>query len=347
MANKPIPSNPIADLPANWVGGQIVSPNGTEVGLSQKYGYNYLNSKVNEALADLKLINDAFPGLAETDDVETLSTKLTDLKMLGWTVPEEMPIQNYTLNGVYHQRVGRVDLGSIDYLNNPTLISLGIYVVSSIPNRKSNGSEAAVYCRNFRTVVATSWVNMGNYEIRQIKGDENLRFCITDKTSMDAFKSAVSGVYLYYELATEITRTIDGNEWTARISNPNLLDNPWFTVNQRGNNTYTANEYTVDRWKKSTNGTLTVIDKGIHLSANNGDLYLNQFYESDLISQLTGKTVTYSIKVSNVVGDCSIRSLGLAKTLSNGLNVSTITFTNTTTSVYILCTMVVRVMLNV
>lgn len=63
MANKPIPSNPIADLPANWVGGQIVSPNGTEVGLSQKYGYNYLNSKVNEVITDIGILNDAFPEL--------------------------------------------------------------------------------------------------------------------------------------------------------------------------------------------------------------------------------------------------------------------------------------------
>lgn len=34
------------------------------------------------------------------------------------------------------------------------------------------------------------------------------------------------------------------------ISNPNLLDNPWFTVNQRGQNTYSDATYTVDRWYK-------------------------------------------------------------------------------------------------
>ena len=36
-----------------------------------------------------------------------------------------------------------------------------------------------------------------------------------------------------------------------QISNPNLLDNPWFTINQRGEASYTAGDvYTVDRWKR-------------------------------------------------------------------------------------------------
>ena len=33
------------------------------------------------------------------------------------------------------------------------------------------------------------------------------------------------------------------------ISNSNYLDNPWFTINQRGKSTYTGNGYTIDRWK--------------------------------------------------------------------------------------------------
>jgi hypothetical protein len=37
----------------------------------------------------------------------------------------------------------------------------------------------------------------------------------------------------------------------ANISHENLLDNPWFTVNQRGNNTYSESGYSVDRWKRN------------------------------------------------------------------------------------------------
>lgn len=42
MANLP------ADLPENWTQGQIVSPNGTEAGLTEQHGYNYLMKQVND-----------------------------------------------------------------------------------------------------------------------------------------------------------------------------------------------------------------------------------------------------------------------------------------------------------
>lgn len=60
MATKPLPSNPVADLPENWTNGQTVAPSGSSVGLSQQHGYNYLMGKVNEALTDIGTINDAF-----------------------------------------------------------------------------------------------------------------------------------------------------------------------------------------------------------------------------------------------------------------------------------------------
>lgn len=43
-------TTPLAkDLPENWTDVQYVSPNGTEVGLSEKHGYNYLMKQVNNA----------------------------------------------------------------------------------------------------------------------------------------------------------------------------------------------------------------------------------------------------------------------------------------------------------
>ena len=60
MATKPLNSNPVADLPENWTTGQTVAPTGLSVGLSAQHGYNYLMGKVNESLADIGTINDAF-----------------------------------------------------------------------------------------------------------------------------------------------------------------------------------------------------------------------------------------------------------------------------------------------
>lgn len=51
MANLP------ADLPTNWTQGQIISPNGTEVGLSKQYGYNYLNEQVNNTQTEVNSLS--------------------------------------------------------------------------------------------------------------------------------------------------------------------------------------------------------------------------------------------------------------------------------------------------
>lgn len=90
------------------------------------------------------------------------------------------------------------------------------------------------------------------------------------------------------------------------LSNPNLLDNPWFTVNQRGATTYdgtTEGQYTVDRWKLTiaNRGTITVTDNGITLSANNSTLnpIFRQFIEKTIFDSLKGKTVTLSIMLAN------------------------------------------------
>ena len=68
MADKPIQTALPADLPINWVSNQIVSPNGTDVGLTQQHGYNYLSQAVNSAQTAINTINDAFTGLATTEN---------------------------------------------------------------------------------------------------------------------------------------------------------------------------------------------------------------------------------------------------------------------------------------
>lgn len=56
MANLfPTPFN--TDLPEDWEQGQIVSPNGTEVGLSKQHGYNYLMQSVNALASGLNGVN--------------------------------------------------------------------------------------------------------------------------------------------------------------------------------------------------------------------------------------------------------------------------------------------------
>ena len=146
------------------------------------------------------------------------SIEAMDLKMLGWTVPKECPIQNYVdSDGVFHQRVGRLDLGSLVWVfyNEKRCI----FTSSSIANIKSLEDLTIVpnlYVKGYTTVSSeTMWTN----KMISMSRPTLIVICDTNYTTVEAFKNAMQGVYIYYELATPITTNIDGNEVTERINN--------------------------------------------------------------------------------------------------------------------------------
>lgn len=65
-----------ADLPENWTRGQIVSPNGTETGLTEQHGYNYLMKQVNNTQTEVNNINGALPDVAQQATVEEINNKI-------------------------------------------------------------------------------------------------------------------------------------------------------------------------------------------------------------------------------------------------------------------------------
>lgn len=103
------------------------------------------------------------------------------------------------------------------------------------------------------------------------------------------------------------------------ISNPNLLDNPWFTVNQRGQNRYNANNaYTVDRWLiKSGDTTKNVtIDNAITLDSGfNGSFC--QRIDNGLAANIMGKNVTLSVLLSD--GSVVSSNITLPSTTPSGV----------------------------
>lgn len=75
-------------------------------------------------------------------------------------------------------------------------------------------------------------------------------------------------------------------------SNPNLLINPNFAINQRGQASYTGVQYSVDRWKNSY-GTLELLTNGeIKHTSSSTWQGVAQYIENP--SRLAGKTVTIS-----------------------------------------------------
>ena len=96
-----------------------------------------------------------------------------------------------------------------------------------------------------------------------------------------------------------------------QTSNPNLLDNPWFTVNQRGKSSYTQTSsfYGVDRWMVRSDATLNTIetvnsDGTITITNDSGNSYILQYLKEYKAKYFIGKEVTFSV----MKGDSTIIS---------------------------------------
>lgn len=92
----------------------------------------------------------------------------------------------------------------------------------------------------------------------------------------------------------------------TKFSNPNLLINPDFKINQRGQTSYevTGFDYTVDRWRTSSSN-VTVSKSGgitIHTTGSSGS-----WFTQKLEKELEG-VATLSIKVSDINGQISLSS---------------------------------------
>lgn len=90
------------------------------------------------------------------------------------------------------------------------------------------------------------------------------------------------------------------------LSNPNILHNPWFQVNQRSiTRVDTSNEFVVDRWKSSitasSSGTFTVNSNGTITIANTSEssISLYQKRTDTTFSRLKGRKVTLSVMLSD------------------------------------------------
>lgn len=96
-----------------------------------------------------------------------------------------------------------------------------------------------------------------------------------------------------------------------KFSNPNLLINPDFKVNQRVLTTYNKTDYSFDRWK-IRNTTVKQLGKGISYkggsattnSLGNLENYISQILENELDEEFT-----ISVKISSIVGSFRLEAM--------------------------------------
>ena len=150
---------------------------------------------------------------------------------------------------------------------------------------------------------------------------------------MATYKSAYSGPQIDEAIGRVLSGTTNGS------SNRNLLDNGWFTINQRGSASYTSAGYTVDRWKlnvwNTTAQSVTVNTNGITLSGTASGANNCMFVQKiENYAALAGKTVTVTVLTGNVTGSIKVFystngesswSRAIAGLSANSYNTGTIT----------------------
>ena len=163
-------------------------------------------------------------------------------------------------------------------------------------------------------------------------------------TQLDAVNSGIN--------TTKVAQIETNKNNIAQLSNPNLLINGDFRVNQRGQASYTNSTsnatYTVDRWKMvlgntGLNGTVITpkANGGVNLTCSNayggGATPFIQVLENP--QNLIGKTLTFSVYISAInSGSCRYRlsnySTFATGNLAVGLNKITYTVPSGTTQIF-------------
>lgn len=98
---------------------------------------------------------------------------------------------------------------------------------------------------------------------------------------------------------TSVYKGIHTGNMGNYVSNPNILINPDFKINQRGSTSYTgAGAYSVDRWRRYLDTTATVNASGsialAHAGDGNNSYMISQTIEN--YADYKGKTLTLSVK---------------------------------------------------
>lgn len=273
------------DLPENWNDTQYVSPGGTEVGLTEKHGYNYLMKQVNNSQ---KAINELDAELEEI--YKTLANKAPAGYGLGTTPKKITDWNDAKIDGWYYSSEGAANapdstVGCFGLVYNQGGPEVCVQEVWGLLNiNKYYHWRRLVYPGSG---TPWEWVDPPMYE--------GVVYRTTERhLGNPVYKKMDSNGVIWW--STDRTNwKVEAERTGCLQSNQNLLDNPWFTVNQRGKQKYTGAGYSFDRWYLWGGSTLTKNSNGsITLSA--GDWRnLIQIFELDLFNKLVGKTVTASV----------------------------------------------------
>lgn len=249
------------------------------------------------------------------EETSQQSTEMMDIKMLGWSVPRECPIQNEVNGNQFIQKVGRADMSKLAW---STYSSTGIFRFSSESGAEytkyniKQGSFA--YLRDYNYVGNfTSWSDISNYGNKTIMGvfvggnDDGFILTNNAYTNSFDFKQAMQGQYLYYELATYNTITIDGNEEVVEIKQDvgDVQSTLTTVISDIAN---IRNDYVSKLYYTNRNTPYVTADENAIVATSTGSASMSP----KLINETLAEIAVTGADINNIVFDEQLKCTGLS-----------------------------------
>lgn len=201
---------------AKEVGLRLEAQSNSLTELSEQLGSHTVKSDVPENAVFTDTVYD------DTEIKESLSeqsSEMMDIKMLGWSVPKECPIQNEVTENQFVQKVGRVDLGSLSWIYDSSIPRFYSGDLQNfIEKVKSESDIFSGYLKDYENLSLDNLFSSVKDKAIAESTNGTLSIVNLSYTDASAFKSEMQGKYLYYELAAPITTVIDGNEIGETVS---------------------------------------------------------------------------------------------------------------------------------
>lgn len=275
-------------------------------------GYEDLKANVKSNTDDIEdLINDKADKSTtytktETNDLLNEKANATSVSdYLGVDITKKRNLANEFTNGNFSDETGSVGINTIRILSDFIRVENGKTYTITVPSGYyvwevfgyasigAGGSKikATSSVSTYQFTATTSYIRF------TVRRSDNGTISPTEANVM--FCEGTTGTYVPYVRPLSEVRP---------HSNRNLLDNPWFTVNQRGwtSGDLEGGKFCVDRWKfSSSSGNFLHVEKTTNgLVLRNDDSvarFLVEGLESDVANYLKGKAVTLSMMNENGV----------------------------------------------
>ena len=215
----------------------------------------------------------------------------------------ENPVQNKVINVALNSKANASDLS--EHTGNED-----IHVTADEKARWNNKAELSdiptSLPANGGNADTVDGLHAWTHAVLNTEGffDRNDYFLCKDNAFSDGRYALLSGsnkeIRVHYASNAD---TVDGLHANEIASNPNLLINPDFKINQRGETAWSigaSNKYFVDRWY-SARTNLSLSDDGLMLAWNGKDGSDGWIQEKVETKALFGKTVTVSVNANDKI----------------------------------------------